>query len=716
MVRRLTLSFLVLLALPAASAGAATFTVTNTLDSGAGSLRQAIVDSEAVPTTDAIVFDIPGPAPHVINVASAYPVISSDGKLTIDATTQPGYAGSPVVQIDGVATSNQSGLNVSGDGYVVRGLSITRFSAGLSTFNGVIVEGNWLGVRPDGVAAGNTARGIGVGGSGAQIGGTTAAARNVVSGNNVGIEVGTASGVTVQGNYVGLNPAGTAAMPNTLYGVYINGSQAGVVIGGSAAGAGNVISGNGSWGVVVAGAVAGTKVQGNRIGRPAVGFQQVSNMDGGLEVLQNGAIIGGTAAGEGNTISGNNGRGVVVGGSGTGNLIRGNLIRSNGTTTQLDLGNDGPTGNDAGDGDTGADGLQNFPTIGAATSTPGALTVPVTLSSKASRSYAIDLFSTDFCSPEANAEYYLGSVTITTDGSGTGTVTQTTTGTASIEAVGPTRIEEGGTYSYMFSNGDGPFADGIVATATDSVDGTSEMSPCFATDRTGLSTVHVATVDGTAHANVDYIPQVFDWQRNHSGVGGLPPSLQLPTIDDSVHQGDRTFTLTIAAVSGTTLGSPSSVQFTIVDNDPEPAAANATPTVVPPGVKPSPVLDGKPTTTIARLRAGLRASKLKRLTGTARDDRGVARVEVAIVRLGGGAKASAAKASCRQLGPKGTLVTLKPKKGRCAPTSWRRAKGTRSWALGLTHRLPAGRYAAYARAIDTGGQRGAVTRRAFTLK
>ncbi|MCB1037565.1 MAG: hypothetical protein KDD47_27280, partial [Acidobacteria bacterium] len=90
---------LVATALIGGPASAATFTVDQTGDSGSGSLRQAILDANGTTALDTIEFDIPGGGPFVIQPSSALPAVSQP--VVIDGTTQPGYAGVPIIVLDG---------------------------------------------------------------------------------------------------------------------------------------------------------------------------------------------------------------------------------------------------------------------------------------------------------------------------------------------------------------------------------------------------------------------------------------------------------------------------------------------------------------------------------------------------------------------------------------------------------------------------------------
>src|SRR5262249_48407479 len=101
----------------------ATFTVSSTADAGAGSLRQAILDANKNPGSDQIIFNLGGGGAQPISPASALPMLA--GPVVLDATTQPGFAGTPLIELNG-AGAGADGLVLGGSGAVVRGLIINR--------------------------------------------------------------------------------------------------------------------------------------------------------------------------------------------------------------------------------------------------------------------------------------------------------------------------------------------------------------------------------------------------------------------------------------------------------------------------------------------------------------------------------------------------------------------------------------------------------------
>jgi hypothetical protein len=218
--------------------------------------------------------------------------------------------------------------------------------------------------------------------SGNRIGGTSSAARNVLSASGrAGVGMGSAGtgqpalNNVIQGNLIGTDASGTVALPNgtafpgQLGGVVLSpnqGSMAGNLIGGTVPGARNVISGNVGAGLLIGGAVdfTGTRVEGNFIGTDVTGTVAIPNTGPGVDVAASGLAIGGTAAGAGNVIAHSGGAGVSMPGLATGVRVLGNTIRDN-TGLGIELGfPDGiPLANDPGDPDVGANLRQNTPVL-----------------------------------------------------------------------------------------------------------------------------------------------------------------------------------------------------------------------------------------------------------------------------------------------------------------------------------------------------------------
>ena len=362
-----------------------TFTVTNTLDSGAGSLRWAIDEANASAGPDEIAFNIPGPGPHSIQPLSALPVITAP--VLIDGYTQPGAVPntSPTGQqlntvlkteLDGsLAGAGVDGLKITGGGTTIRGLAVNRFDDEgivLSGSDGNVVQGNFIGTDLTGtVALGNGSDGVSIQyGAQSNLIGTDGdgladeAERNLISGNlGYGIRIageGTDFNV-VAGNYIGTDVAGREALPNARSGVFIaddpmtaEGARSNLIgtngDGVADAVEGNLISGNAGAGVALTRGAADNVLAGNLIGTDATGTAALGNGSHGVSISERaqsnriGTNGDGLAdAAEGNVISGNGKTGISVIESINGvgeNVIAGNFIGTDVTGTQA-LGNGG---------------------------------------------------------------------------------------------------------------------------------------------------------------------------------------------------------------------------------------------------------------------------------------------------------------------------------------------------------------------------------------
>jgi hypothetical protein len=225
--------------------------------------------------------------------------------------------------------------NIIGPSNVLSGNSEYGFFLTDSNTTGNVVEGNYVGTDPSGTLSVMNDVGGGIVTSNAEanvIGGTNTAAGNVISGNfNVGLWIITANNL-IQGNYIGLNSAGTAALPNTFSGMYvIGGAQSNLITG-------NVLSGNVSDGVRMSDpGTIGNIVSGNFIGTGPGGTNAIPNEFAGATIYNGatGNTIGGTTTAARNVISGNYGYGVVVGNPGSSsNVVEGNYIGTDFTGTQ----------------------------------------------------------------------------------------------------------------------------------------------------------------------------------------------------------------------------------------------------------------------------------------------------------------------------------------------------------------------------------------------
>ncbi len=329
------------LALAASPLLAATFTVTNTADSGAGSLRQAILDANANPGADTIAFNVTGSGVHTIAPLST--MIITDA-VTIDGFTQAGSSPNTLlvgndaaymVEIDAGGTAGNV-FNVFTSGATIRGLLINRsagttFSINLGNDDNHVI-GNWIGTDVTGTQyLGTGFSVVQVQGSNNHIGGTDPADHNVIAGgtgaggSTVDFEVGGSN--VIQGNHIGLNAAGTAVLaetPRVSSGIAMDSNAHDTLVGGTVAGARNVVYGNVP--ILLGSGSHHNTIQGNYVGTDATG---TVGLGAAVGIFTNNAphdnLIGGSVSGAGNVISGNS-IGIQFTDSASANTVMGNRI------------------------------------------------------------------------------------------------------------------------------------------------------------------------------------------------------------------------------------------------------------------------------------------------------------------------------------------------------------------------------------------------------
>ncbi len=295
----------------------------------------------------------------------------------------------------------------------------------------------------------------------------------MIAGGNNGIGL-RGSNHIVQGNLLGTDVTGTVRLGFSGYGISLESTD--TLVGGSAAGAGNVIAGADFYGGILIDAGSGHTIQGNFIGTDPTGALDLGNGRAGIQVSvatvpDSDILIGGTGPGEANFIAFNgssqNRRGGVGVSSGRGITIRGNRIYSNGAALgeaglgiDLDNSDDAAvTPNDAGDADTGTNDLQNFPILQSVEHLGpqgnGSTRILGKFHSTASTTFDLDFYSNPACAQFPRefleGEVYLGTSQVTTDGSGN----------ASIDVTLPVTTQAGAR---------------ISVTATDPIGNTSEFS------------------------------------------------------------------------------------------------------------------------------------------------------------------------------------------------------------------------------------------------
>lgn len=283
-----------------------------------------------------------------------------------------------------------------------------------------------------------------------RIGGPTPAERNFITGTGtwtngsgssggiptgIAVELQQAEGTLIENNWIGTTPDGLAqGHPATVVGILLWEGNVNTVIRGNRI-AGIFAAGLGFWsssrfgvGIQLNGAGNGLSIVGNTIGLDATGAPVLGSVTGILSIhdpagpLLN-VVIGTGTAGQGNVIAGNSQAGIRLSNGSLGVRLSGNAIYDNGGLgiDLVDAGfNQGVTPNDPLDGDSGANGLQNFPVLQSATMGGGSVTVAGTFNSAAAQVYTLEFFFSPQCDPTGHGEgrQYLGATVVTTDSAG----------------------------------------------------------------------------------------------------------------------------------------------------------------------------------------------------------------------------------------------------------------------------------------------------------
>jgi trimeric autotransporter adhesin len=565
----------------------ATFTVTNTNDSGAGSLRQAIIDANAAGGTDTIAFNIAGTGVHTINLLSALPVIT--GTVILDATTDDSYA----------ANGNRAAIVLDGNNLVGAGLTLNA-TAGGSTITGLVVRdfdgagiriasgsddhtivGNHIGAldHTGAYVAGeeNTGSGIDILGSDNRIGGTAATDGNLIAFNG-------GQGVWIANGSVGNAVLGTAIHGNgalgidvasgeTTYASFSSGSndfeiKSDAMMGQSfqyTSGAGSyqvnriglqlrqdtapaqtiTVSLRTAWnGTVLASASIAAASLSATFQWESFDFGDVTLTDGVSYVIQ---VATDTTDGKVYTLF-NSGGGYA---GGTRIDTSGSPLSGEDYFFRLGrVGGSGVTANDTGDGDGGANNLQNFPVLTTArTNAANQLIVTGSLISAANGHYRVEFFgnTSQDATGYGEGEVYLGFANVATDGSGNATINTTLTANVAVGTFISATATRATDNTYTSFTDTSEFARNIAAvsstqatvtvtTTADTTDGdTTSLGTLLANmGADGVISLREAitaannTVNGSS---VDRI--VFDIAG--TGIHTIEPATALPAITDGIH-------------------------------------------------------------------------------------------------------------------------------------------------------------------------------------
>lgn len=470
-------------------------TVTNTADSGAGSLRAAIQAANAATgTPQSIVFNIPGSCPHVIALASPLPDVVDT--LILDGYSRAANPAWPAARNTAEVGSNATvcvvltptvaishALQVptgqpAGTTLVVRGLafgsgfaSYTQAPIQLRAGSNHRIDGNYfggtgpdglgnLGALPGAVLIRGTAQAVQIGGGDDMLGNRNVFGRIDVnaSSNAITLNDATSGGHLIEGNLFGLRANGLNPEPIGNNAISASNVPAVEV-------RGNVLAAAAGAAISISGADAvGWTILGNRIGVNQISVGTPSSghgngtgilVAGGSGEHDIGPTAGLTTGDWSNEIRNSQGAGVSISPTaGSGTTVAGNRIFANGssgTGLAIDLGTLGPTPNDPGDGDSGPNGLQNSPIIVGSLAAGSQRNVSWTLATAPNTAIKLHVYRSSACPGGgfAGSELtnYLGTVDTQTNGSGnaSGTVLVSGVGAPGFLTMTATRLPDGST-------------------------------------------------------------------------------------------------------------------------------------------------------------------------------------------------------------------------------------------------------------------------------
>jgi hypothetical protein len=559
-------------------ASADTITVTTASDSGAGSLRAAITSANAAPGDHFIHFAI-GTGHVVLSPATPYPTTA--GKIIFSGESQPGFQGipgalgSPVIEID-ASNLSAPAFHLTG-GSVLSTIAINGdHAAAIELGDGASIQACYIGTDASGNYSIANGTGVLITGAGALVIGS------LISGNTTAIEV-TASGVgsSIYNNKIGLSPSGTTAVPNGT-GVIVNGNGSSAALTIGINGLPNIIAGNTGAAIRIQ-SFNSVTITGNYIGVADYTGRAMGNGGNGIELAgsNNSSITE-------NLIENNGGTAIWVGGGSgaqSGNLISKNSIARNAFGIDLGDTRDGHTANDALDGDSGPNGLQNHPVILSAVDnlvmngTPTS-TITGTLASKANSGYAIELYLNTNCTGDYTAaETYLTTLNVTTDSSGNASFSTTLnnlyTGAGSISATATdaqNNTSEVSNCAVIQSHGKLRFAEwnyDVLETA-----GHLTVTVVRAEGSIGTVSVNYATTPAVPTPGEDIATPGADYTATSGTLtfaeGEVSKTITIPILDDNLYELTEMFNVTLSnPTGGAILDFKFVTQVGIMDNEPQ---------------------------------------------------------------------------------------------------------------------------------------------------